>query len=53
MNEMDIVIARLEEAARTTASSMQEIAAHWDAVHVAHAARQLVRSRRSPCSNRS
>jgi prefoldin subunit 5 len=35
LNEIDIVIARLEEAALTTATAMQEIATHWDAVHAA------------------
>jgi methyl-accepting chemotaxis protein len=35
VNEIDAVIARLEQAAKTTAESMQEIATHWDAVHAA------------------
>jgi uncharacterized coiled-coil protein SlyX len=33
--EVDIVIARLEGAALTTARSMQEISQHWDAVYEA------------------
>jgi predicted nuclease with TOPRIM domain len=35
LDEVDIVIARLEGAALTTARSLQEISAHWDAVYEA------------------
>jgi hypothetical protein len=33
--EVDVVIARLEAAALTTARALQEVAHHWDAVYEA------------------
>ena len=35
VNDVEQVNARLEEAALTTARSLQEIATHWDAVYEA------------------
>jgi predicted nuclease with TOPRIM domain len=35
LDDVDKVIARLEGAALTTARSLQEISAHWDAVYEA------------------
>jgi prefoldin subunit 5 len=35
VNDVEQVNARLEEAALTTARSLQEIASHWDAVYEA------------------
>ena len=35
LEEVDKVIGRLEAAALTTARSLQEISAHWDAVYEA------------------
>jgi hypothetical protein len=33
MEDVDVVITRLEAAAVTTARALQEVSAHWDAVY--------------------